>query len=159
MGPGQYGGRITARRFSYYTIVRLPRFQCSLPYASSETGSHHSFLAFSPGTSTAMCENQLSFFAPCQCLTPAGMSNTYFLSLLCAKAIIPPPHRYGDPSRAVASRPACRRRTAASRAGCPREQWPPGRSASAGSGLPSGVPPVPTACRAGCPRGQWPPGV
>ena len=39
----------------------------------SSTGSSHSFSVCSPGTSTARCENQLSFAAPCQCLTPAGI--------------------------------------------------------------------------------------
>ena len=30
----------------------------------------------SPGTSTAICENQLSFLAPCQCFTSGGMVMT-----------------------------------------------------------------------------------
>lgn len=50
--------------------------QRSVPYSSSPTGSSHSLLVFSPGTSTARWENQLSFAAPCQCLTPAGMCTT-----------------------------------------------------------------------------------
>lgn len=45
-------------------------------YSSSVTGSCHSLEVFSPGTSTAMCENQLFLFAPCQCLTFAGMTTT-----------------------------------------------------------------------------------
>ena len=45
----------------------------SLAYSSSVTGSHHSLLQSSPGTSTAMWLNQLSALAPCQCLTLAGM--------------------------------------------------------------------------------------
>ena len=38
--------------------------------------SHHSFRQFLPGTSTAMWLNQLSFFAPCQCFTFAGIMMT-----------------------------------------------------------------------------------
>ena len=48
----------------------------SFAYASSLTGSHHSFLHSVPGTSTAMWLNQLSHFAPCQCLTLAGIVMT-----------------------------------------------------------------------------------
>ena len=48
----------------------------SFAYASSLTGSHHSFLHSVPGTSTAMWLNQLSRFAPCQCLTLAGIVMT-----------------------------------------------------------------------------------
>ena len=44
---------------------------CSFAYSSSDTGSHHSFRQFSPGTSMAIWLNRLSFFAPCQCLTLA----------------------------------------------------------------------------------------
>ena len=51
-------------------------FYHSLLYASSDTGSHHSFRQPSPGTSTAMWLNQLSFFAPCQCFTFAGIMTT-----------------------------------------------------------------------------------
>ena len=51
-------------------------FAQSLPYCSSSTGSSHSLPVFSPGTSTAMCENQLSFLAPCQCLTSGGITTT-----------------------------------------------------------------------------------
>ena len=35
-----------------------------------------SYFNSSPGISTAMCENQLSFFAPCQCLRFAGIITT-----------------------------------------------------------------------------------
>ncbi|GEM_PF-3441416 len=45
---------------------------CCFVYSSSDTGSHHSFRQFSPGTSMAIWLNRLSFFAPCQCLTLAG---------------------------------------------------------------------------------------
>lgn len=37
-----------------------------------------------PGTFSAMCENQLSACAPCQCLTPAGMIATLPGTSLCA---------------------------------------------------------------------------
>ena len=56
--------------------VPSPPRPSSFAYASSETGSHHSFRQSSPGTSTAMWLNQLSFFAPCQCLTLAGIMTT-----------------------------------------------------------------------------------
>mgnify|MGYP002535644695 CR=1 FL=1 len=45
----------------------------SLPYSSSETGSHHSLESSKPGTSTARWLNQLSGAAPCQCFTSAGI--------------------------------------------------------------------------------------
>ena len=48
-------------------------FHTNTPYSASVTGSHHSFEVFSPGASKAMWLNQESFFAPCQCFTPAGM--------------------------------------------------------------------------------------
>lgn len=56
----------------------------SLLYSSSVTGSHHSLDVSSPGTSTARWENQLSFFAPCQCLTLAGITTTSPGFRLCA---------------------------------------------------------------------------
>ena len=45
----------------------------SASYCASATGSSHSLRVLTPGTSTARWLNQLSFAAPCQCLTPAGM--------------------------------------------------------------------------------------
>ena len=45
-------------------------------YSSFVTGSHHSVLAPSAGTAMAMCWNQLSEAAPCQCFTSAGMFTT-----------------------------------------------------------------------------------
>lgn len=50
--------------------------QGSWPYWASSTGSHHSVRPPSPGTSIARCWNQLSFAAPCQCFTPAGILTT-----------------------------------------------------------------------------------
>ena len=38
-----------------------------------ETSSHHSVEVSTPGHSTAICENQLSALAPCQCFTFAGI--------------------------------------------------------------------------------------
>ena len=52
------------------------RYACAARYSSSETGSSHSLLASTPGTSTARCANHESAAAPCQCLTPAGMLTT-----------------------------------------------------------------------------------
>ena len=48
----------------------------STSYSASDTGSHHSLVQSSPGTSTAICENQLFFFAPCQCFILAGINLT-----------------------------------------------------------------------------------
>lgn len=45
-------------------------------YSLSDTSSCHSLRVSSPGTSTATWANQLSFAAPCQCFTPAGMMTT-----------------------------------------------------------------------------------
>ena len=56
------------------TAILLPPY--SFSYSSSVTGSHHSFRQPSPGTSTAIWLNQLSFFAPCQCFTSAGIITT-----------------------------------------------------------------------------------
>lgn len=50
---------------SFHFYPFLPYF--SSLYSSSETGSHYSQPASSPGTSTARLENQLSEAAPCQC--------------------------------------------------------------------------------------------
>ena len=57
--------------FPYQNIIYF-----SLLYSVSKTGSHHSFLVFSPGTSTAIWLNQLSFAAPCQCFTSLGIVMT-----------------------------------------------------------------------------------
>ena len=40
-------------------------------FIANVTFEHHSFDVSSPGTSTAKCENQESFLAPCQCFTSA----------------------------------------------------------------------------------------
>ena len=55
---------------------RFDESQPSLPYASSDTASSHSLEQFSPGTSRARWENQLSQAAPCQCFTSGGMLTT-----------------------------------------------------------------------------------
>ena len=56
----------------------------SRPYSTSLTGSSHSLEQLSPGISMAMWLNQASFLAPCQCLTPAGMTTTVPGVRLCA---------------------------------------------------------------------------
>ena len=59
-----------------FAIIIFPPYHFafySTSYSSSNTDLHHSFVQSSPGTSTAICENQLFFFAPCQCLTLAGI--------------------------------------------------------------------------------------
>ncbi len=55
--------KINGQNFPYFNFL----------YSLSSTGSSHSFEVLTPGTSIARCENQLSFAAPCQCLTFAGM--------------------------------------------------------------------------------------
>lgn len=59
-------------------VVFLPdcRFYFNLSYSSSETASSHSFEAPSAGTEIAMCWNQESAAAPCQCFTSAGIFTT-----------------------------------------------------------------------------------
>ncbi len=82
--PGTGSPRL--RGCAYFTIFRQCRVEAkatrsglrafhlvAAAYASSSTGSHHSFEVSVPGTSSAMCWNQLSGAAPCQCLTLAGM--------------------------------------------------------------------------------------
>ncbi len=69
-------GPLAQHRLKEVLEIPIPPQYFKLLYCSSETGSHHSLLHSSPGTSTAMCENQLSFFAPCQCLTFAGIITT-----------------------------------------------------------------------------------
>ena len=46
----------------------------SAKYCASSTGSSHSLETSSPGKPNAKWLNQLSFWAPCQCLTFAGIS-------------------------------------------------------------------------------------
>ena len=61
----------------YINIDLIGSYIYSSPkYSSSVTGLHHSLLHSSPGHSTAMWLNQLSFFAPCQCSTFAGITIT-----------------------------------------------------------------------------------
>ena len=70
--PPRYARHLSPRRGSLLYIV----FYFNLLYSSASTGSHHSLLVFSPGTSIARWANQLVGAAPCQCLTPAGMFTT-----------------------------------------------------------------------------------
>lgn len=58
-------------------------FYFNLPYTSSFTGSNHSFVPSTPGTSIARWLNQLSGAAPCQCLTLIGilMQSPDFISI------------------------------------------------------------------------------
>ena len=48
----------------------------NLLYSSSDTRSNHSFEPSFAGTSTAICVNQLSFAAPCQCFVSGGIFTT-----------------------------------------------------------------------------------
>lgn len=70
---GKFAQGISARRLF---DCHVPFLRYSFAYSSSDTGSHHAFLQCSPGTSTAIWLNQLSFFAPCQCLTLAEIITT-----------------------------------------------------------------------------------
>ena len=63
--------RAGCRKIGYQFFCSFQYFSNSL-YSSSLTGSHHSLEVSSPGISAAIWENQLSFFAPCQCLTSGG---------------------------------------------------------------------------------------
>ena len=64
-----------ANRSKIVCPTKMPfcKIYFSLAYSFSSTGSNHSLLLSSPGTSMARWENQLSGAAPCQCFTPAGM--------------------------------------------------------------------------------------
>lgn len=64
---------LPAVTFSIKTSPFVLFYDYRLLYSASLTDSHHSVLQSVPGTSTAICENQLSRFAPCQCLTFAGI--------------------------------------------------------------------------------------
>ena len=52
---------------------RFSSFTSSPISSASSSKSSRSRLESFFGTSTAMCENQLSYFAPCQCFTSGGM--------------------------------------------------------------------------------------
>lgn len=65
--------KIIAILLAAFLIFPAASLYFSTPYCVSSTGSSHSFDPFSPGTSMARCENQLSGAAPCQCFTPTGI--------------------------------------------------------------------------------------
>ena len=59
--------------FIFFLIVKYYSCYFILLYSSSLTASCHSLDVFSPGISKARWANQLSFAAPCQCFTLAGI--------------------------------------------------------------------------------------
>ena len=77
-------GRVGEQSVLFFIIVKSYRCYFILLYSSSLTASCHSLEVFSPGISKARCANQLSFAAPCQCFTLAGMWMTVPGRISCA---------------------------------------------------------------------------
>ena len=66
-------GRVGEQSVLFFIIVKSYSCYFILLYSSSLTASCHSLDVFSPGISKARWANQLSFAAPCQCFTLAGI--------------------------------------------------------------------------------------
>lgn len=77
-------GRVGEQSVLFFIIVKSYRCYFILLYSSSLTASCHSLDVFSPGISKARWANQLSFAAPCQCFTLAGMWMTVPGRISCA---------------------------------------------------------------------------
>ena len=77
-------GRVGEQSILFFIIVRSYSCYFNLSYSSSVTGSSHSLELFSPGISKARWANQLSFAAPCQCFTLAGIWMTVPGRISCA---------------------------------------------------------------------------
>lgn len=77
-------GRVGEQSVLFFIILKSYRCYFILLYSSSLTASCHSLDVFSPGISKARCANQLSFAAPCQCFTLAGMWMTVPGRISCA---------------------------------------------------------------------------
>lgn len=71
--PRQNFSPDTSHTQTLFPVLYIHHGYFSTPYCSSFTGSSHSLEPFSPGTSMARWENQLSGAAPCQCFTPTGI--------------------------------------------------------------------------------------
>ena len=77
-------GRVGEQSVLFFIIVKSYSCYFILLYSSSLTASCHSLDVFSPGISKARCANQLSFAAPCQCFTLAGIWMTVPGRISCA---------------------------------------------------------------------------
>ncbi|MGF6949872.1 hypothetical protein QF028_002377 [Neobacillus sp. B4I6] len=64
--------RIGIKKALYNRAILTLNYYFTLLYSSSDTGSNHSGV---PAV-IAMCTNQLSFVAPCQCFTPSWVTIT-----------------------------------------------------------------------------------
>ena len=85
LGEGRCCGIFTPLlTFIFFIIVKSYSCYFILLYSSSLTASCHSLDVFLPGISKARWENQLSFAAPCQCFTLAGMWMTVPGRISCA---------------------------------------------------------------------------
>lgn len=76
--------RVGEQSVLFFIIVKFYRCYFILLYSSSLTASCHSLDVFSPGISKARWANQLSFAAPCQCFTLAGIWMTVPGRISCA---------------------------------------------------------------------------
>ena len=79
-----YGISTPLFNFTFFIIVKYYGCYFILLYSSSLTASSHSLDVFSPGISKARWANQLSFAAPCQCFTLAGIWMTVPGRISCA---------------------------------------------------------------------------
>ena len=77
-------GRVGEQSVLFFIILKSYRCYFILLYFSSHTASCHSLDVFSPGISKARWANQLSFAAPCQCFTFAGIWMTVPGRISCA---------------------------------------------------------------------------
>ena len=77
-------GRVGEQSVLFFIIVKSYSCYFILLYSSSLTASCHSLDVFSPGISKARWANQLSFAAPCQCFTLAGIWMTVPGRISCA---------------------------------------------------------------------------
>ena len=77
-------GRVGEQSVLFFIILKSYRCYFILLYSSSLTASCHSLDVFSPGISKARWANQLSFAAPCQCFTLAGIWMTVPGRISCA---------------------------------------------------------------------------
>ena len=77
-------GRVGEQSVLFFIIVKSYSCYFILLYSSSLTASCHSLDVFSPGISKVRWANQLSFAAPCQCFTFAGIWMTVPGRISCA---------------------------------------------------------------------------
>ena len=80
----KFVNRVNGKEPAAWEELYARYYKALCAYSASLTGLHHSLRHSSPVTSTAIWLNQLSAFAPCQCLTFAGMVTTSPGVRLCA---------------------------------------------------------------------------